>query len=80
MYQSGYYIWTCAISYANNIQNMVSHIEHGLMQPSPYYRMFGIPMEYTHFFLFASPTVVNLSDEDRRHGKRSNHVGIAVNF
>ena len=80
MYQSGYYIWTCAMAYANNIQNMVSHQEHGVQQPSPYYRMFGIPMEYKHFFPFASPIIANISDEDIRKGKRLNHVGIAVNF
>lgn len=68
------------MSYANNIQNMISHTEHGVKQPSPYYRMFKTLMEYRHFFPFSSTAVVNLTDEDRRHGKKSNHVGVALEF
>ena len=80
MYQSGYYIWPYAMSYANNIQNMVSHTEHDENQPSPYYRMFGHSTSYQHFFPFASPAVSQITDEDRRHGLKANKVGVAMDF
>jgi hypothetical protein len=74
MAESGYYIWSYAMCYANNIVNLTAHTEYNKLQPSPYYRLFKKPVPLRNFFPFKQfssffPTKSTRGTLETRHKK-----------